>query len=206
MKQFTLYKLGFVILILAACIFKVKTQNIRKGLDLKGGAFLKYKYDVINDTDVEFSDEEKKSKVERALKTIRNRIDPTGAGGESVKTEGDQWISIQIPAVDHKDVNESQRLTTKRIKEVKSILTTPGQLAFHLVARDQEDSRAHFKLFPHKDGGKQYLLETPAFFKDGVVLSTAGIPQKAGIDGFVVNITFDAHAKELFYQLTKKMF
>jgi protein-export membrane protein SecD len=78
-------------------------QQIRLGLDLKGGSYLVYEVDTSNLKPDEASDA-----VNRALEIIRNRIDAFGVSEPSIQKEGADKIVVKLPGV--KDPDRAKKL------------------------------------------------------------------------------------------------
>ncbi|PCJ57785.1 MAG: hypothetical protein COA79_14980 [Planctomycetota bacterium] len=208
MKSSTIAQFIAVLLVTFVCIYTIKTKDVSLGIDLKGGASLLYEYDFIyTKGEKEFSDSDKSSKLERAVTTIKKRLDPSGAQGISVKLSGEKWIEIQKPAVFHSDPKIMNKLTKEAVKKIKEKLSTPGQLSFHLEVIDPDDVRPTVSeysewYFPDDQGRPSVRLEL--WFKDGVTFAKSRFGSEAG-QGWLVDVKFDGVTGQKFYELTKKV-
>ncbi|HZJ82857.1 MAG TPA: protein translocase subunit SecD, partial [Clostridia bacterium] len=68
-------------------------QQVRQGLDLKGGLY------VVYEAKVEANDPEKDSKISGAMKVIRNRLDKEGQNEATIAKQGDNRIQVEIPGI-----------------------------------------------------------------------------------------------------------
>jgi preprotein translocase subunit SecD len=69
---------------------------LRQGLDLKGGTYLALEVD---DSKQAMSASDKADAIERALKTVRSRIDGFGVSDPVVQKQGKDRIVVQIPGI-----------------------------------------------------------------------------------------------------------
>ncbi len=70
---------------------------LRKGLDLKGGMYLALEVD---DSKQKIPASEKAEAIDRAMKTVRTRIDGFGVSESVVEKQGNNRIVVQIPGID----------------------------------------------------------------------------------------------------------
>ena len=70
---------------------------LRKGLDLKGGTYFALE---IDDSKQHIAIADRKEAIQRAVKTVRTRIDGIGVSEAVVQTVGDDRIVVQIPGID----------------------------------------------------------------------------------------------------------
>src|SRR5438477_6914954 len=68
---------------------------LRQGLDLKGGTYLALEVDDSKQTVANKSDA-----IDRALKTVRSRIDGFGVSESVVEKQGSNRIVVQIPGIE----------------------------------------------------------------------------------------------------------
>src|ERR1044071_154725 len=73
---------------------------LRKGLDLKGGTYFALE---IDDSRQRVAIADRKDAIQRAVKTVRTRIDGIGVSEAVVQTVGDDRIVVQIPGIDDPD-------------------------------------------------------------------------------------------------------
>ena len=69
---------------------------LRKGLDLQGGTYLALEVDESKQA---ISKDKIPDAIERALKTVRNRIEGIGVSESVVQTQGNDRIVVQIPGI-----------------------------------------------------------------------------------------------------------
>src|SRR3954462_5669369 len=69
---------------------------LQQGLDLKGGTYLALEVD---DSKQAIAPDKKAEAIERALKTVRSRIDGFGVSEVAVQKQGDDRIVVQIPGI-----------------------------------------------------------------------------------------------------------
>jgi preprotein translocase subunit SecD len=72
----------------------VRHVPLQRGLDLKGGTYLALEVD---DSKQAIPADKKADAIERALKTVRSRIEGTGVSETIVQKQGDDRIVVQIP-------------------------------------------------------------------------------------------------------------
>src|ERR1700712_1018636 len=72
------------------------TRNVplQLGLDLKGGTYLALE---VNDSAQAIPADKKADAIDRALKTVRSRVEGTGVSEAVVQKQGDDRIVVQIP-------------------------------------------------------------------------------------------------------------
>src|SRR5262249_30193613 len=69
---------------------------LQRGLDLKGGTYLALEVDDSKQT---IAPDKRAEAIERALKTVRSRIDGFGVSEAVVQKQGDDRIVVQIPGI-----------------------------------------------------------------------------------------------------------
>ena len=69
---------------------------LRKGLDLSGGMYIALEVD---DTKQKIPASDKKEAIDRALKTVRSRIEGIGVSESVVQKQGDDRIVVQVPGI-----------------------------------------------------------------------------------------------------------
>jgi preprotein translocase subunit SecD len=82
---------------------------LQRGLDLKGGTYLALEVD---DSKQAIPADKKADAIERALKTVRSRIDGSGVSEAVVQKQGDDRIVVQIPGED--DPERAKRLVEQQ--------------------------------------------------------------------------------------------
>ena len=171
-------------------------HNIKKGLDLAGGASITYQavgeeppsQEDLNDT---------KYKLQR-------RVDQYSTEAQ-VYTEGSDRLNIEIPGI-------SGVAETNQILED---LGRPGSLYF--IRQTDDAGNQNYQLGVTEDGGVEYVLtkELDQIIADGdaVVTGTQVTDAKAGYQQddmgnkeIVVSLTFDDTGREAFAQATTKAF
>jgi len=99
---------------------KLRSQALNLGLDLQGGAHLVYEVKTEG-----LPADQKLDAVDRAIETIRNRIDQIGVAEPIVQKQGTDRVLVQLPGV----------LDTERAKD---IVGRTARLEFKLVKNDNE--------------------------------------------------------------------
>jgi preprotein translocase subunit SecD len=87
----------------------MRSVPLRQGLDLKGGTYLALEVD---DSKQVLSADKKADAIERALKTVRSRIDGFGVSNAVVQKQGDNRIVVQIPGI--QDPGRARALVEKQ--------------------------------------------------------------------------------------------
>ena len=82
---------------------------LQRGLDLKGGTYLALE---VNDSKQAIPADKKADAIDRALKTVRSRIEGTGVSETIVQKQGDDRIVVQIPGED--DPQRAQKLVEEQ--------------------------------------------------------------------------------------------
>lgn len=134
-------------------------QQVRQGLDLKGGLY------VVYEAKVEPNDPDKDSKILGAMRVIRNRLDKEGQHEANVAREGDNRILVEIPGI-------------KNPRELAGVLATPAVLEFEspegeiiITGKDVKSAKpaygqaqapvVQFEL--HADGAKKFADATTKY-------------------------------------------
>lgn len=102
---------------------------VNLGLDLKGGTHLVMELDVDKlppNTDVTDA-------LNRAIETIRNRIDQFGVSEPLIAREGERWIVVQLPGITNSD-------------QAKELVGKTALLEFRMVDSSEAASRAASKI------------------------------------------------------------
>jgi SecD/SecF fusion protein len=101
-------------------LLKLKSRALNLGLDLQGGAHLVYEVQTTG-----LPADQKIDAVDRAIETIRNRIDQMGVAEPIVQKQGIDRVLVQLPGI----------LDTDRAKDV---VGRTARLEFKLVKSDTE--------------------------------------------------------------------
>jgi SecD/SecF fusion protein len=125
-------------------IENVTDQTVHLGLDLKGGAELRYRVDTEDRT----SDKDTHQILEDMKEVISQRIEESGiVKGPTLRREGKQDLIIQLPG-----------LTDQEVDEVKKIITTLASLKFRLVVDAERDPEAQQEMQKKRQQGNAYRL------------------------------------------------
>lgn len=92
-------------------VIEPATKSINQGLDLRGGLFVTY------EAKVEDNDPDKDSKIDGAMRVMRNRLDKESQNEAVIVRQGSKWIRVEIPGV-------------KDPRELAGILSQPAELKF----------------------------------------------------------------------------
>ena len=136
--------------------------------------------------------------MEKALDTIRNRIDQLGVRETTVVREGDNEILVQLPGIQDPE-------------RAKELIGKTAVLEFKLID-DQHNVQDAIKdgpppgdevLYgsPQRGGKTPYLVETPVLMK-GDVVTDARVRPGARLEGPYVSVELDSHGAEIFDSLT----
>ncbi|MBN1423243.1 protein translocase subunit SecD [Candidatus Fermentibacteria bacterium] len=85
---------------------RLRAKALHLGLDLRGGTHLVLEVDQRN-----LTEDQRKDAAERAMETIRNRIDEFGVAEPIVQRQGENRIVVQLPGVDAARAKELVRRT-----------------------------------------------------------------------------------------------
>lgn len=109
MKRKIYLRLIFCLLVIIAAVFLVypPKDNIKLGLDLRGGVHL------VLEVDIDYLPEGAKTQeaIDRALEIIRNRVDEFGVAEPIIQKQGEKRIVVQLPGI--KDVDRAIALIGK---------------------------------------------------------------------------------------------
>src|SRR4051812_27977878 len=75
---------------------KHRRVPLRQGLDLRGGMYIALEVD---DSRQKIPASDKKEAIDRALKTVRSRIEGIGVSESVVQKQGDDRIVVQVPGI-----------------------------------------------------------------------------------------------------------
>ena len=136
--------------------------------------------------------------MEKALDTIRNRIDQLGVRETTVVREGDNEILVQLPGIQDPE-------------RAKELIGKTAVLEFKLID-DSHNVQDAIKdgpppgdeiLYgsPQRGGRTPYLVETPVLMK-GDVVTDARVRPGSRLEGPYVSVELDSHGAEIFDSLT----
>lgn len=186
MSKQLIWKGIFVIAVTAFAAF-FATQEYHLGLDLKGGAELLYEMDK----ELEPND------LNRVVKIIRNRIDPSEIKQIKVEVQAGNDLLIQLPG--YKDAE---------VEKVKNRLSQQGVLTFRVVSsRKSAKAPKGFEWVdfrkPQQDGTTRLLLSKEVHLT-GEHIAQASVSDASGGKGFEVSLTFNAYGANIFSWLTQE--
>jgi len=110
----------------------VRHVPLRRGLDLEGGTYLALEVD---DSKQQIPADKKKDAIDRALKTVRTRMDGYGVSESVVQKQGDDRIVVQIPG--EKDPERARSLVEQQAFLQFNITDKSGALERALPKLDQ---------------------------------------------------------------------
>lgn len=123
MKRSYTWKVVLIIAIIALAILGVSGKEIRRGIDLRGGAELLFK---IDESKVE--GEKRPTLTEDTVRIIRERIDPTGEKGLIIQAGEQGRILMQLPGFGRDETNN-----------IINLAKNMGKLQWRLAAKPDEN-------------------------------------------------------------------
>lgn len=128
----------------------------------------------------------KKATVERAIETIRNRIDEFGVAEPSIQAQGDERILVQLPGIREADYANAKELINKTARLDFIIVNDefPPEKLQELI--DEAEKKGGFKLGAQEGGLKysEYIDRLNAELKTKIPAGTAVYFQKPdNVDG-----------------------
>ncbi|MBP9866383.1 MAG: protein translocase subunit SecD, partial [Candidatus Omnitrophica bacterium] len=190
------WKVLLIIAVSAFCFWKSfpPQENIKLGLDLRGGMQLLLKVDL-----TKIPEEGREDASERVVEIIRNRIDELGVTEPVITRQGKEQVVVQLPGVTDRErakeiVGKTAHLEFKMVSEDSALLTQAqgGTIPEGYEYKEMKDGL----------GMRKVLVEAePAL--TGEHLTTASI----GFDQYgqaIVQLQFDDKGAKLFDQATLK--
>lgn len=145
----------------------------------------------INEDDME---RDRKNMIQQSIEIIRRRVDETGTKEVDLQRQGDNYILLQVPGVEHPD-------------QLKRIIGKTAKMTFHLVdsfTPNPHEKKLGTKLLPieEKDGSFKMISVQSIPFLTGDRLVDA---QPSVRDGQpVVNLRMDTNGAKIFANVTAK--
>ena len=97
----------FVILLFCILLYKNTLENIKYGIDLKGGFEILYKIEpLVKGNDIDKED------LDNTYKAIVNRIDTLGVSEPVIAFEGDNLLRVQLPGISNEEEARERISTT----------------------------------------------------------------------------------------------
>ncbi|OGX15590.1 MAG: hypothetical protein A2166_02315 [Omnitrophica WOR_2 bacterium RBG_13_41_10] len=194
MERRLLYKLIFIIAILATCAYFAfpLQKRINLGLDLKGGMHLLLKVDTSH-----LSAQAKEDAGDRAVEVIRNRIDAFGVREPSIQKQGEDEIVVQLPGITDRD-------------RALELIGKTALLEFKLVSQDLEKLKEAiagnvpegFELKYIQEDNEPILVETQSALT-GDSLANASIKfDQSSFNEPIVSLEFNAQGAKKFAEIT----
>lgn len=192
----------FILGICSFSMFALFSKGINYGIDIDGG--------VSFTLEVEPKDVDGKMEMptpaamQRAVETVRERIDSTGAKEPVVMAQGKNKILVQIPTTDDKQIAEQREIITK-IAHLELLPVHPQNS--ELVAAGQEFVPG-YKLYEYSfkdDDGKTHSEKL--FLSKRVTLTGNDVSnaQPDGVRVGYVNVTLSGKGGDKMTRLTKEM-
>jgi SecD/SecF fusion protein len=175
------WRLIFVILVIAGAVAIIVTNPVKLGLDLEGGTQIVLE---AQDTPEQTVDDDT---VDRTLEVLRRRVDQLGVSEPNVQESGDRRIIIELPGVSDPD-------------QALEVIGQTAQLTFHPVLGVQQDSqgddqdqngeeRTDDERVLQDEDGNPVRIGPPALTGDAVGDAEAVIDSQAG-SAWTVSIAF----------------
>ncbi|GJM44995.1 MAG: protein translocase subunit SecD [Gemmatimonadota bacterium] len=148
-------------------IENLKSQALRLGLDLQGGAHL-----VLELDDSEVGDDvDTADLMDRALEIIRNRIDQYGVSEPVVQRAGEKRIIVELAGIDNMD---AARDIVSRAAVLEFQMVRPGSEVRRLVDRlDRELAKLAGVATPVETGEAESADGLPEFAEDAAATADA---------------------------------
>jgi len=183
-----------VIALLTLAAAAAALQRIRPGIDLAGGAELRYKVLF----DATFTGNREKATRE-ATEVIRRRLESKHLKEAKITSRGDDEIVLQLPGVDADDLRDYKRL-----------IETTGNLALYAAAApdlQERYERDHVKPEGYTVVGGRVLVESRPVI-EGRHIVAAEPHQEAGIDGvqWVTLFELDTEGARRFDEAAERLF
>jgi len=136
--------------------------------------------------------------MDKALETIRNRIDQLGVRETTVVREGDNEILVQLPGI--QDPERAKELIGKTaVLEFK--LIDDSHNAQDAIQNGPPPGTEILYGAPARGGRTPYLVESPVLMK-GDVVTDARVRPGGRLEGPYVSVDLDSHGAEIFDALT----
>jgi len=140
----------------------VRHVPLQRGLDLKGGTYLALEVD---DSKQAIPADKKADAIERALKTVRSRIEGTGVSETIVQKQGDDRIVVQIPG--EEDPERARKLVEEQ-----------AFLEFKITDKTQALDRSLAKI-------DQVIKQRGLVAKTDTSVAKAGAPANKGLENLL---------------------
>jgi protein-export membrane protein SecD len=150
-------RLLIIVAVVIACAATLYYRGITRGLDLSGGIYLALEVD---DPDGVMTAEVRREHIDRNIHILRNRIDPTGTGEQSVQRVGDERIVVELPG-------------ETDIERARELISQTAFLEFRLV----KDLDPLIPLLPRMDRAVLAALGPDAEEADAPADTTRGMQQ-----------------------------
>lgn len=192
----------FILGICSFSMFALFSKGINYGIDIDGG--------VSFTLEVEPKDVDGKMEMptpaamQRAVETVRERIDSTGAKEPVVMAQGKNKILVQIPTTDEKQIAEQREIITK-IAHLELLPVHPQNN--ELVAAGQEFVPG-YKLYEYSSTNDEGKTHTEKLFLSKRVTLTGNDVSNAqpdGVRGGIVHVTLSGKGGDKMTRLTKEM-
>jgi preprotein translocase subunit SecD len=134
----------------------MKTTIMQLGLDLRGGMYVTIRvdyesYEKTNNTSL--TQAQRDDKMKQVLEVLRNKIDQYGLSDPSIRSQGNDRITIEIPG-------------TSDPENVRRFIMGKGQLTFHMVDED-----GYAKVLEYSAAHPGVLIDAAGNVKDPGVLA-----------------------------------
>ena len=194
MERRTLYKIIFILAVVAICAYFSfpLEKRINLGLDLKGGMHLLLKVDTSH-----LTGEAKVDASDRAIEVIRNRIDEFGVRETSIQKQGTDEIVVQLPGV------------TDR-KRALDIIGKTAMLEFKLVSSDVVKLKEAiagnipegYELKYIQEDNEPLLLEKQAVLTGDTLTNASVRFDQSQFNQAVVGLQFNPEGAKKFAEIT----
>ena len=121
------------IVVALLCGLAIKTEGLKRGIDLAGGTSFTVRVDPKKDENtgepLPVSEDDQKT----AIKVISDRLDPEGVLGLTIQAQGDDRISIEMPGVSEEEAEKiATELRKQAVLNFRAVHPQNSSLAFQV--------------------------------------------------------------------------
>lgn len=192
----------FIVGISAFALFALFSKGINYGIDINGGVSFTLQVEP-KEVDGKFVSPNSVA-MEKAVQTVRERIDSTGAKESMVVVQGKDKILVQIPETDPAKVAQQREIIT-RIAHLELLPVHPSNSA--LIAARQEFVPG-YKLYNYEYKDDEGVTHQEKLFlskRESLTGNDVSFAQPDGVRPGIVNVTLSSKGGEKMIRLTEGM-